>query len=132
MHKVSIETTVSILNRLKEQDERRGPNDSLEEKVDNSQTNSLTEYIRSEIPLIRVLKLPDTHPLREHGEYITLDNRRLFCFHSIQLPNLKIPVVVLNYEEMETDMHQGKRHELWKLTTVNGGGLPVVRRGRGR
>ena len=49
---------------------------------------------------------------------MTLDNRRLFCFRSIGLPNLKIPVVVLSYEES---------NELWKLTTVNNGGLPVVR-----
>ena len=43
----------------------------------------LTQYIRNKIPWIRVLKLPNNHPLREYGEYITLDNRRLFCFRMV-------------------------------------------------
>ena len=29
---------------------------------------------------------------------------------------------------METAMHRGGKHELWKFSTVNGGGLPFVRR----
>ena len=59
-----------MLNRLKEED------------IDRSYVR-LKNYIRNEIPWIRVLKLPETHPLREYGEYITLDNRRLFCFRMV-------------------------------------------------
>ena len=63
--------------------------------------NKLKSYIRNEIPLIRVLKLPDSHPLREYGAYVSLDNRRLFCFYMASLFEFSIPVLVLDYEQME-------------------------------
>lgn len=121
MGKCSIQATINILNRLKNEDEelKRDADDRFE-------LTSLSNYIRNEIPRIRVLKLPQTHRLREHGEYVSLDNRRLFCFRSIGLPELKVPVLVLSYEKMEAAKLSGGRHELWKLTTRSGG-IPIVR-----
>ena len=95
----------------------------------------LKNYIENKIPTIRVLKLPNSHPLREFGEYITLDNRRLFCFRMVvgENSNFTIPVIVLSYEEMERSARlKGRKHELdRKLTTVNNGGIPFVRGVRG-
>ena len=81
-----------MLNRLKEEDRDRS-------------YVRLKNYIRNEIPWIHVLKLPETHPLREYGEYITLDNRRLFCFRMVLRDldsslqkKIMIPVYIRSYE----------------------------------
>ena len=120
-----LEYTISILNRLKEQDTK-------------GEFLALDNFIRTVIPCIRVVKLPNHHPLRECGEYMTLDNRRLFCFRialrellHLKLQsdnavdpapaiNLQIPVFVHDYEKMEDELRT-------KYTTVNRGGLPYVR-----
>ena len=77
-----------MLNRLKDEDL-------------NGSYTKLRSYIQNKIPLIHVLKLPHSHPLREQGKYVSLDNRRLFCFYMASLFELRIPVLVLDYEKME-------------------------------
>ena len=64
--------------------------------------------------MIRVSKLPVTHPLRERGEYVTLDNRRLVCFrialkdlensneYTTKSNKFKIPVEFVSYEKTES------------------------------
>ena len=61
----SIQETINLLNRLKNED------------VDGSYTK-LKSCIQNKIPPIHVLKLPDLHPLREQGKYVSLDNRTFF------------------------------------------------------
>ena len=70
-----------MLNRLKIED------------VDGSYTN-VKSYIENKIPHIHVLKLPHSHPLREQGKYVSLDNRRLFCFYMAFLFDLRIPFTI--------------------------------------